>query len=66
MPPVMEARTNHQWLSDLAAEGEQQAAAIGDLRALLLRASHHAFSRSSGALAHVSADEIDQMAEDCA
>lgn len=60
----MTTRTNAEWVSDLIAQGDAQAAAIVDLRLFLLRAALYAFSR--GDLSHLSHHEIEQLAEDCA
>jgi RNA polymerase sigma-70 factor (ECF subfamily) len=60
------ARTNDEWVRELSAGGEEQAAALGDLRAYLLRAARYALQRHRGHLAHVSPADLDQMAEDCA
>ncbi|MBI2525209.1 MAG: sigma-70 family RNA polymerase sigma factor [Candidatus Rokubacteria bacterium] len=62
----MRARTNSEWVQELSASGEEQAAALGDLRAYLLRAARYALHRSRGRLAHASAFDLDQLAEDCA
>jgi RNA polymerase sigma factor (sigma-70 family) len=59
----MKPRSNEEWLRTLAAEGQEQAAAIEDLRAFLLRAALYAFSRYRGDLTR---PEIDQLAEDSA
>ncbi len=59
-------RTNHEWVRELSAGGEEQAAALGDLRAYLLRAARYALQRHRGRLAHSGLAELDQMAEDCA
>jgi RNA polymerase sigma-70 factor (ECF subfamily) len=50
----------------LRASGEEQAAALGDLRAYLLRAARYALYRRGDRLAHRGPDDLDQMAEDCA
>jgi RNA polymerase sigma-70 factor, ECF subfamily len=60
------ARTNREWVRELSACGEEQAAALGELRAYLVRAARYALHRSPGRLAHVSAFDRDQLAEDCA
>ncbi len=62
----MRARTNSEWARELSAGGEEQAAALGDLRAYLVRAARYALHRSRGRLARVSAFDLDQLAEDCA
>ncbi len=63
---MMEPRTNQEWLRDLSANGENQAAAIADLRNILLRAALYFFNRNLGDFAGLSHDEILQRAEDCA
>jgi hypothetical protein len=60
------ARTNSEWARELSAGDEEQAAALGDLRAYLVRAARYALRRSRERLAHVSAFDLDQLAEDCA
>ena len=60
------ARTNREWVRELSAGGEEQAAALGELRAYLVRAARYALPRSPGRLAHVSGFDRDQLAEDCA
>lgn len=62
----MKERTNEEWLRALAAEGQEQAAAIVDLRLLLLRAALYALSRYRGELSGLSASPIEQLAEDSA
>ncbi len=62
----MKARSNGDWLRELRASGEEQAAALGDLRAYLLRAARYALYRRGGRLAHRGPGDLDQMAEDCA
>jgi len=59
----MKPRTNAEWVRELTAQGDEQAAAIADLRLFLLRAALYAFSR--GDLTQLSNHEIDQLAEDC-
>ncbi len=63
---TVRARTNSEWVRELSASGEEQAAALGNLRAYLVRAARYALHRSRGRLAHVSAFDLDQLAEDCA
>jgi RNA polymerase sigma-70 factor (ECF subfamily) len=60
------SRTNQEWLSQLTAEGEEQAQAIADLRDLLLRASLFCFQRSLNDLQGFTSEEVLQRAEDCA
>lgn len=59
------ARTNAEWLDVLRAGGDSQAAALADLRALLLGTARFALVRS-GRLRQASAGTIEQIAEDCA
>jgi len=59
-------RSNEEWLRDLRASGEDQAAAVGDLRAYLLRAARYALHRRVGRLRPRAAVDLDQTAEDCA
>jgi RNA polymerase sigma-70 factor (ECF subfamily) len=59
-------RSNEDWLRELEAGGEGQAAALGDLRAYLLRAARYALYRRAGRLAHRAPGDLDQLAEDCA
>lgn len=63
---AMKPRTNAEWSHELEAAGEEQAAAIADLRDYLLRAALYSLSRSQGNLAHYAPAEIEQLAEDCA
>ncbi len=63
---MTDARTNQQWINDLASGSPAQEAAIADLRQLLLRAALYYFSRNLGDFANLSRDEILQRAEDCA
>ena len=51
------ARINAEWLSALKSSGAEQANAIADLRAYVMRAAMHALSRSRSKLG---------LAEDCA
>ena len=62
----MKVRSNSDWLRELRASGEDQAAALGDLRAYLLRAARYALYRRWGHLANRAPADLDQMAEDCA
>ena len=63
---MSEHRTNQQWLHGLRSGGDVQAAALGDLRELLLRATLYFFSRNLSDFGGLSRDEILQRAEDCA
>lgn len=60
----MQTRSNTQWLNDLQANGTQQAAALADLRALLVRAARYTFSRNLYNLGRLGAEDISQLAED--
>jgi len=62
-------RTSEAWLRDLSAAGERQAAAIGDLRALLRRAALYTLGRTgvhgaslAGPQQEAIADEVTQEA----
>jgi RNA polymerase sigma-70 factor, ECF subfamily len=59
-------RSNTDWLRALRATGEDQAGALGELRAYLLRAARYALRRRAGRLAQGASADLDQMAEDCA
>jgi RNA polymerase sigma-70 factor (ECF subfamily) len=62
----MRTRSNEEWLRELAASGEEQTAAIEDLRAGLLRAAFYSLRQSAYHLTHLTTAEIEQLAEDCA
>ena len=59
-------RSNEDWLRELEAGGDCQAAALADLRAYLLRAARYALYRRAGGLPHSAPSDLDQLAEDCA
>jgi RNA polymerase sigma-70 factor (ECF subfamily) len=59
-------RSNAEWLSALKSSGAEQADAITDLRAYVLRAALHALRRSRGNLGRLASTEVNQLAEDCA
>jgi RNA polymerase sigma-70 factor, ECF subfamily len=59
-------RTNEQWLVDLTGASEAQASALEDLRQRLQRGIYYYLSRERSDLAHLSNQEITQMAEDLA
>ena len=63
---TVRARTNSEWVRELSATGEEQAVALEALRAHLVRAARYGLQRSRGRLAHGSAFDLDQLAEDCA
>lgn len=62
----MGTRTNEEWLRALGTRGAEQAAAIAELRALLLRAAKYSFKRTHYALSRLDRAEILQLAEDSA
>lgn len=62
----MKTRTNAEWLNDLKSSGSEQARAIEDLRAYLLRAAQYSLSRQRSELGGLPQNEIEQLAEDCA
>ncbi len=59
-------RTNIEWVRELNASGGEQATALADLRAYLLRAARYALHRHRSRLAHVSSPDLEQLAADCA
>ena len=59
-------RSNEEWVSDLKAEGTRQAAALEDLRALLLRGALYTFQRNLGDFRNKERSEVLDFAEDCA
>jgi RNA polymerase sigma-70 factor (ECF subfamily) len=62
----MKTRTNEQWLMALKSDGEQQTAALSDLRAYLVRAALYTLHRRRNALQQLASTDIEQLAEDCA
>ncbi len=58
-------RTNQEWLNDLQASDSRQAAAVTDLRSLLLRTVLFIFSRNPSDLNSLAYIEVLQLAEDC-
>jgi RNA polymerase sigma-70 factor (ECF subfamily) len=62
----MTERSNSDWLCALRASGEEQAAALGDLRAYLLRAARYALRRRGDRLGRGAPADPDQLAEDAA
>jgi hypothetical protein len=59
-------RSNEDWLRELEAGGDSQAAALAGLRAYLLRAARYASYRRTGRLPQRAPADLDQLAEDCA
>lgn len=62
----MKTRANEEWLRELEASGEEQAAALADLRAYLLHAALYTLGQYRGDLAEQTQAEIEPLAEDCA
>src|SRR5512136_2101814 len=62
----MRARSNEEWLRELTASGEEQTAAIEDLRSYLLRAASYSLGQSFYRLTYLTPAAIEQLAEDCA
>ena len=62
----MRVRSNEEWLCELTASGEEQTAAIEDLRSYLLRAASYSLGQSFYRLTYLTSAEIEQLAEDCA
>lgn len=62
----MSERTNEQWIADLRAAGDGQAAAISDLKERLLRGIYYYLSRERSDLVGLSHTELGHMAEDMA
>lgn len=63
---MSKSRTNEEWLRELQSKDAEQAAAIADLRAMLLRAALYSLNHINAGLGHLGRDEIEQLAEDCA
>jgi RNA polymerase sigma-70 factor, ECF subfamily len=59
-------RSNADWLRILAGQGDEQAAAIGDLRALLRRAALYTLSRTGVHGASLASSQVEAIAEECA
>jgi RNA polymerase sigma-70 factor (ECF subfamily) len=62
----MVERTNEQWIADLTGPPDVQAEALEDLRLRLQRGIFYYLSRERSDLAHLSSQELTQMAEDLA
>jgi RNA polymerase sigma-70 factor (ECF subfamily) len=63
---AVKERSNEDWLRTLRATGEEQAAAVSELRVYLLRATRYALHRRATGLPHRAPTDLDQLAEDCA
>ncbi|MGH2521772.1 MAG: RNA polymerase sigma factor [Anaerolineales bacterium] len=59
-------RSNEVWLRDLTSSGEAQAAAISELRLLLLRAALYTLNRTAIHGADLARTQVEQIAEECA
>ena len=60
------SRSNAEWLTALRSSGAEQAAAITELRAYVLRAALYSLRRRRGSLSRLASTEISKLAEDCA
>jgi RNA polymerase sigma-70 factor (ECF subfamily) len=59
-------RSNDAWLRDLAGQGDLQAAALGDLRALLHRAALYTLRRTGVHGVTLARGQVEEIAEECA
>jgi RNA polymerase sigma-70 factor (ECF subfamily) len=59
-------RSNAAWLRDLTGAGNDQAAAIGELRALLHRAALYTLGRTGAPGSHLARGQVEEIAEECA
>jgi hypothetical protein len=55
-------RTNADWLHELEATGEEQTAAIEDLRSYLLRAAMYSLNHRAHGLPHLTPTQFEQLA----
>ena len=62
----MTRRSNEEWIRALGGSGEDQAAALAELRTYLLRAALYSLQRARHQVAHLGASALPQLAEDCA
>lgn len=62
----MRQRSNAEWVAALGGPGDDQAAALTDLRAYLLRAALFTLQRALHDVGHPASSTLAQMAEDCA
>jgi RNA polymerase sigma-70 factor, ECF subfamily len=65
-PETARASASQALLAGLRQAGPAREAAIHDLHALLLRGAHHELGRRSDVLAHISRDEVDDLATQAA
>lgn len=59
-------RSNAEWIAVLHSSGADQAAALAELRAYLLRAALFTLKRARHQTSHLGWGELSQLAEDCA
>src|SRR6185503_46157 len=59
-------RSNAEWMSALKVDGPAQAAALAELRTILLRAALFSLRRFRDSLGLLSPAEVHHLAEDCA
>ena len=62
----MPTRANDAWIRALGGSGEEQATALRDLRAYLVRAARFALQRNQSRGMRLGSFAVDQLAEDCA
>jgi hypothetical protein len=62
----VKARTDAEWLAALKSSGDEQSAALEDLRVYLLRAATYSLHRNRGSLSPLSPADIAHLADDCA
>jgi RNA polymerase sigma-70 factor (ECF subfamily) len=62
----MARRSNAEWIAALGGGGAEQAAALADLRAHLLRAALFTLKRARHQVGHLGPGVLGQLAEDCA
>jgi RNA polymerase sigma-70 factor, ECF subfamily len=65
-PQLGTKRTNAAWQRDLTSGGEEQAAAIDELRAQLLRAALYTLGRTGAHGSRLGRGQVEQIAEECA
>jgi RNA polymerase sigma-70 factor (ECF subfamily) len=59
-------RTNSEWISALDGGGDEQAAALTDLRTYVLRGALFTLQRSTHYVGHLRSSILSELAEDCA
>lgn len=62
----MKNRTNQEWLNELTGPGNEQAHALEDLRAMLLRGALYTLRRTRYDVSRLGNEGVEQLAEDCA